>query len=158
MNHSTTPPPSTAVLSPTVPHGYVPGIETKYAVINTTIKRGGDWIASFGMSEHADVPRDPPEYWRSQRMKSGGPQTIELAPDQFYRVRLGGKHFGLYIDADGKIHYFTKNSFFRELERRYRDCVKDVDLTCDGDWSGDPFSRCIPEERMGENKLWLTAS
>jgi len=136
----------------------MPGIETKYAVINATIKRGGDWVAGFGLSEFAGVPRDPPEYWRSQKMNPGGPKTVELAPDQFYRVRLGGNHFGLYIDADGGINYFTKSSFFRELDRRYRDCVADVDLSCDGDWAGDPFSNRVPEERLGENKLWLTAS
>jgi len=91
-------------------------------------------------------------------MKSGGPQTIELAPDQFYRARLGGKHFGMYIDADGGINYFTKTSFFRELDRRYRDGEKEVDLRCDGDWSNNLFSRSIPQERLGENRQWLTAS
>jgi hypothetical protein len=71
---------------------------------------------------------------------------------------LGGKHFGLYIDLDGGIHCFTKTSFFRELDRRYRDCEKDVDLRCDGGWENDPFSSSVREERLGENKFWLTAS
>jgi len=158
MNESTIEPPSLLLLSPKAPHRHVPGIEAKYALINVTIKRGGDWIVSFGLSDFADVPRDPPEYWRSQRIKSGGPRTIELAPDQFYRARIGGSHFGLYIGADGRINYLQKKSFFRELERRYRYGENDVDLVCDGDWEKDPFSNGIAEERLGENKLWLTAS
>jgi hypothetical protein len=82
--------------------------------------------------------------------RRAAPQTIELAPDQFYRARIGGKHFGLYVDGDGRIHYFTQNSFFRELDRRYRDGVSDVDLNCDGDWSGDPFRIRHRKELFGQ--------
>lgn len=83
------------------------------------------------MSKYAGVPEEPPEYWEIQGMKSGSPQTILLAPDRFYIARINGKQFGLYVDAEGEIYYLTNSGFFCELNRRYRDCVKDVDLNCD---------------------------
>jgi hypothetical protein len=61
----------------------------------------------------------------------------------------------LYIDAEGQINYFTKKAFERELDRRFRDSVKTVDLRCGGDWSGDPFCRTIPEANLGESRFWL---
>jgi len=88
-------------------------------------------------------------------MKPRGHETIELFARTFYRARIGGKNYGMYIDSDGEINYFTKQAFLRELDRRYRDCVKDVDLSCDGDWGKDPFSRSIPAANLGESRYWL---
>ena len=89
-------------------------------------------------------------------MKPCGHETIELLAGSFYRARIGGLHFGLYIDADVGINYLTKKAFIRELDRRYRDGVKTVDLSCDGDdWSKDPFCRCIPVANLGESRFWL---
>jgi len=159
MNLPTTPPPSPIALSLTVSQSHAPSVAPQDAVTNATIERGGDWVAGVGMSKRFGVIADQPEYWQLYYVKSaGGPQTILLAPDCFYRARIGGRHFGMYVDADGEINYLQKAYFKRELDRRFRDCAKTVDLTCDGDWSQDPFSNRIPEERLGENKLWLTAS
>jgi hypothetical protein len=47
-------------------------------------------------------------------MKAAGHETFDLVARQFYRLRLGGLHFGLYIGADGQIHYFQKQAFLRE--------------------------------------------
>jgi len=83
---------------------------------------------------------------------------IQLHANEFYRAKIGGQNFGLYIDAGGGINYFTKQNFLREVDRRFRDCLKTVDLECDGDWIGDPFSRSIPAANLGESPFWLEPS
>jgi hypothetical protein len=155
MNESTIHPLSPTLLQILGPAFTEPGIELKYAVINATLKKGGDWVAIVGLSVRCGVVVGVAEFWQYYRLKAGGPQTIDLFADEFYRAKIGGQHFGLYIDSDGQINYFTKKAFERELDRRYRDCVRVVDLECGGDWSNDPFSRSIPEANLGELRYWL---
>jgi hypothetical protein len=116
---------------------------------------GRDWVGLVDLSPLYGVPKDPPEFWRIYRFKARGHETIELFAGTFYRVRIGGLHFGLYIDAEGNIHCLTKKAFLRELDRRYRDGVRTVDLICDGDWANDPFSKSIPAANLGESRYWL---
>jgi len=71
------------------------------------------------MSQRFGVVSDQPECWQLYYVKSAaGPQTIDLAPDGFYRARLAGQHFGVYVGSDGGIHYLQKADFKRELDRR----------------------------------------
>ncbi len=100
MNDSIIQPPSPDPPLPACPHDYVPGIESKFAVI-TTIRRRGYWVFFLWNERICRRTQRPPRIRRSQRMKSGGPQTSELAPDHFYGARLSCKHFGLYIDGGG---------------------------------------------------------
>jgi hypothetical protein len=129
--------------------------ELQYATINAHTASGRDWVAYVDLIPRYGVPLDPPECWKIYRLKPRGHEIIELFAGSFYRARIGGLHFGLYIDAEGNIHCFQKKAFERELDRRYRDGVKTVDLTCDGDWSKDPFSNGIPAANLGESRFWL---
>jgi hypothetical protein len=124
----------------------------RYAVINVRIARGRDWLAYIDTSERYGVIAGPPEYWQLNYVKGrGGPQTVDLAPDAFIRARLGGQQFGIYIDVVGQIHCLPKKAFERELDCRFRDRVKTVDLSYDADdWIGDPFRRDFPTARLGE--------
>jgi hypothetical protein len=155
MNPSTIQPTSPATLPPTGPAATSPDLWPKYATINAHTGRGRDWIAFVGLSARYGVPLDPPENWQLYRLKAAGHETILLHADTFYRAKIGGQHFGLYIDSDGQIHYFTKKRLLRELDRRYRYGVKEVDLECDGDWSDDLFCRSIPDANLGESRFWL---
>ena len=155
MTNSTTQPASPALRPPPDPTDSSRNRGLQYAVINAHTARGRDWIAYVDLSPLYGVSKDPPEYWKIYRMKPRGHETIELFARTFYRAKIGGLHFGLYIDAGGEINYFTKKAFDRELDRRFRDCVKEVDLSCDGDWSKDPFSRSIPAANLGESRWWL---
>lgn len=155
MTNSTTQSASSAALPPTAAAENLPVGGPKYAVINAHTAPGRDWVAYVDLSGQYGVPKDPPEFWKVYRLKPRGHETIELLAGTFYRARIGGLHLGLYIDADGNIHYFQKKAFERELDRRFRDCVKDVDLSCDGDWGKDPFSRSIPGANIGESRFWL---
>jgi hypothetical protein len=155
MNQITIQPTSSPLLPPTDPAAIPPDLWPKYATINAHTGRGRDWVAVADLSEMYGVPLDPPEYWQIYRLKPRGHETIHLYADTFYRVRLAGQHFGLYIDSSGGINYLTKKAFDRELDRRYRDGAKDVNLECGGDWAGDPFSNCIPEANLGESRFWL---
>jgi hypothetical protein len=158
MNQSTSPPAPSAALPPTDLAASLPHLGLNYAVINTTITKGGDWVAIVGVSQRYRVVACSAEYWQLNFLPAGGPKTILLDAHQFYRARIGGKQFGLYIDAGGNINYLQEEAFVRELDRRFRDCVREVDLSCDGDWTADPFSRSIPAAHIGENQRWLTAS
>jgi hypothetical protein len=155
MNDSTTQPPSPTLTPPTGPAATSPDLWPKYATINAHTGRGRDWIAFIGLSARYGLPLDPPEYWQIYRLKAAGHETVHLHSDTFYRVRLAGQHFGLYIDSDGQIQYLTKKAFERELDRRFRDGVEIVELNCGGDWNGDPFSRSIPNANLGESRFWL---
>jgi hypothetical protein len=155
MNQSTIQPPSPTLPPPTDPADSPPGIELKYAVINAHTGKGHDWVAIVDLSRQYGVPLNPPEFWQIYRQKARGHETILLSAQTFYRAKIGGKQFGMYIDSDGQINYFTKKAFERELDRRYRDSLKDVDLRCDGDWSNDAFCRTIPEANLGESRFWL---
>ena len=155
MTTSTTQPASPAILPPTDAAESSPNRGPKYAVINAHTAPGRDWVAIVHLSGKHGVPLDPPEYWRIYRLKGRGHETILLDARTFYRARIGGLHFGLYIDDGGEINYFTKKAFERELDRRFRDCVKEVDLSCGGDWSSDPFSKSIPAANLGESRFWL---
>ena len=155
MTNSTTQTASPATLPQPAPAANLPNGGLKYAIINAHTAPGRDWVGLVDLSPLYGVPKDPPEFWRIYRFKARGHETIELFAGTFYRVRIGGLHFGLYIDAEGNIHYFTKQAFQRELDRRYRDGAEAVDLTCDGDWSKDPFCRSIPVANLGEGRFWL---
>jgi hypothetical protein len=155
MTNSTPQPASTAVLPPTDAAEHLPPLGLQYATINAHTAPGRDWIAIIDLSPRCGVALDPPEFWRIHKLKPRGHETIELFAGTFYRARIGGLHFGLYIDSDGNINYFTKQAFHRELDSRFRDGVKTVDLSCDGDWSKDPFSNSIPVASLGESRYWL---
>ncbi len=156
MTNSTIQPASPAALPPIVPAPESsPTGGPKCVVINAHTAPGRDWVAIIDLSPLCGAPLDPPVFWRIHKSKPRGHETIELFAGVFYRAKIGGQHFGLYIDAEGSIHYFRKKAFERELDRRFRDCVKDVDLSCDGDWSKDPFSRSIPAANLGESRWWL---
>jgi hypothetical protein len=155
VTNSTTQSASSAALPPTDAAKSSPNGGLKYATINAHTAPGRDWIGLVDLSPLYGVPKDPPEYWKIYRLKPRGHETIELFAGTLYRARVGGLHFGLYIDADGNIHCFQKKAFLRELDRRYRDGAKTVDLTCSGNWSKDPFSRSIPVANLGESRFWL---
>jgi hypothetical protein len=117
------------------------------AVINAHIGRGRDWVAYVAIA----VPRPAPrQYWQDYPIKGcGRSKTILLAARCFYRARIGGQHFGVYISQEGHIHYFTQKDFLRELDCRFRQGIETVDFTCSGDWIGDTFSPCIPVANLG---------
>jgi hypothetical protein len=156
MNQSTIQPPTPAIIPPTDQTVTASRVGLQYVTINAdTTKEGGDWIANVGLSTRYGMVGCETEFWQFYRLKGGCHLTTDLIADEFYRVRLASQHFGLYIDSSGGINCFTKKAFERELDRRFRDCVKDVNLECDGDWAGDPFSNCIPEANLGESRSWL---
>ena len=149
---------SDELVQPTDPLVTPSDVWRKYAVINANIRRGRDWVAHVRLSERLGVVKGPQEYWQYYFEKGrDGPKTIDLAPSIFYRARLSGQHFGFYIDMGGHINYFQEKAFTRELDRRFRDCVPDVDFTCDGDWANDGFSRNIPEVNLGEAEFFLVS-
>ena len=155
MNESTIQPSSPALPSPTDPSEHAPVGELKYAVINAHTGWALDWVAVVGASKYYGVPKDLPEFWQVYRLKAAGHETILLDADTFYRARIGGMHFGLYIDAGGEIHCLHKKAFERELNRRYQDGAKTVELTCEGNWNNDSFCRSIPIGNLGESRWWL---
>jgi hypothetical protein len=128
-----------------------------YAVINATLRKGHDYVALVFLSEPYGVPENAPEYWQLFRMRgSDTRRTIELAPDFFFRARLSGKQFGIYVDMEGRINCMPERMFNRELDRRFRDCVMAVNLTWDeSDWAGDRFSKQVPQEHIGEAPFTL---
>jgi hypothetical protein len=155
MTNSTTQSALPAVLPPTAAAESSPRVGLQYAIINAHTAPGRDWVSVVDLSPLYGVPKDPAEYWRIYRMKARGHETIELFARTFYRARIGGLHFGLYIDSGGNINYFTKQAFLRELDRRYRDGVRAVDLSCEGDWANDPFCRSVSAANLGESRFWL---
>jgi hypothetical protein len=154
MNESTIPQPSPSLLQLLGPAFTEEGVELKYATINATVRKGGDWVAVVALSARYGMAGGVPEYWQYCRLRGNGPQTMDLVADEFYRARLGGQQFGLYIDSDGQINYLSKRTFERELGRRFRDRERTVDLEC-GDWASDPFSKSIPAANLGESRYWL---
>ncbi len=106
MINSTTQPASPALRPPPDPTDSSRNRGLQYAVINAHTARGRDWIAYVDLSPLYGVSKDPPGFWKVYRMKPRGHETIELFARTFYRARIGGLHFGLYIDSDGEIKYF----------------------------------------------------
>jgi len=111
MPNSTIQPASRATLPPTDPAENSPRVGLKYAVINAHTARGRDWVGVVDLNPLHGVPKDLPEYWKIFRLKPRGHETIDLFARTFYRARIGGLHFGLYVDVDGNIHCFQKKAF-----------------------------------------------
>jgi len=133
MANSTPQPASTAVLPPTDAAEHLPHLGVQYAVISAHTAPGRDWVAVVNLSPLYGVPKYPPEYWRIYRLRGRGHETIELFAGTFYRARIEGLHFGMYVDVEGEINYFQKKAFERELGSRFRDDAKTIGFTCNGD-------------------------